>query len=141
MASADLDTVIRKLAKQQHKALAAAVKETRTRYNALAAKARDGAARQRYKQIAQQSVEEGNAAIRRLQMSADNVADSYARAMRRVMESALSAPKPAKKKETKPAKAEAAASAPTKASKAKAAKAKAKKVAVGKKATTKKARA
>lgn len=134
MASADLDTVIRKLAKQQHKALAAAVKETRTRYNALAAKARDGAARQRYKQIAQQSVEEGNAAIRRLQMSADNVADSYARAMRRVMESALSAPKPARKKETG-AKAEAATSALKKASKTKTSKAKAKK------AGTKKAKA
>jgi hypothetical protein len=93
MAGADLDAVIRKLAKQQHKALTAAVKGTRDRYNALAAKAKDGEARQRYKQIARQASEEGGAAIRRLQMSADNIADSYARAIRRITEAAAPASK------------------------------------------------
>lgn len=104
MAGADLDAVIRKLAKQQHKTLTTAVKGTRDRYNALAAKAKDGAARQRYKQIARQAAEEGNAAIRRLQMSADNIADSYARAVRRALETTLTAAKdnPAPKKTAAP---------------------------------------
>ncbi len=125
MAGTDLDAVIRKLAKQQNKPLSAAVKSTRDRYNTLATKAKDAETRQRYRQIAKQLVEEGQAAIRRLQLSADNIADSYARAMRRVTETALSAPKPARKKETG-AKAEAATSARTKASKTKTSKAKAK---------------
>lgn len=123
MAGDDLDAVIRKLAKQQNKALTTAVKGTRDRFNALAAKARDGETRQRYKAIAKQAAEEGNAAIRRLQMSADNIADSYARAVRRVTEATLSAPKPATKKEAAPGKAKAAT--PGKAKKTKAKKAKA----------------
>lgn len=124
MAGADLDAVIRKLAKQQNKALTAAVKGTRDRFNALAAKARDGDTRQRYKAIAKQAADEGTAAIRRLQMSADNIADSYARAVRRVTETTLSAPRPAAKKEAAPAKTKtktkAKANAKTKARKAKA---------------------
>jgi hypothetical protein len=120
MAGADLDAVIRKLAKQQHKTLMAAVKGTRDRFNALAAKAKDGETRQRYKTIAKQAAEEGNAAIRRLQMSADNIADSYARAIRRVTETTLSAPKPAAKKEAAPAKTTTKAKAKTKARTAKA---------------------
>ena len=112
MAGADLDAVIRKLAKQQNKALAAAVKGTRDRFNALAAKARDGETHQRYKAIAKQAAEEGNAAIRRLQMSADNIADSYARAIRRTVEATLAAPT-VKKQAPAPAKDKAAASAKT----------------------------
>ncbi len=105
MAGADLDAVIRKLAKQQNKALTAAVKGARDRYNALAAKAKNAGTRQHYKQIAKQATEEGNAAIRRLQMSADNIADSYARAIRRLTEAeaAVSQNKPGPKK-TAPAK-------------------------------------
>lgn len=93
MAGTDLDAVIRKLAKQQHKTLTAAVKSTRDRYNTLAARTKDGEARQRYKQIARQAAEEGSAAIRRLQMSADNIADSYARAIRRITETAVTGAK------------------------------------------------
>jgi hypothetical protein len=106
MAGADLDAMIRKLAKQQHKALTAAVKATRDRFNAQAAKTKDGATRQRFKTIAKQAAEEGNAAIRRLQMSADNIADSYARAIRRVTEAALTSAKesPAPKTTATPAK-------------------------------------
>ena len=106
MAGADLDAVIRKLAKQQHKVLTAAAKGTRDRYNALATKAKDAGARQRYRQIARQAAEEGNAAIRRLQMSADNIADSYARAIRRMTEVTVAAPKsnPVPKKTAAPAK-------------------------------------
>ncbi len=132
MAGTDLDAVIRKLAKQQNKPLSAAVKSTRDRYNALATKAKDAETRQRYQQIAKQLVEEGQAAIRRLQLSADNIADSYARAMRRVTETALSTPKPARKKETKPAKAGDTVPTYTKANKTRTSKAKAKKPATRK---------
>lgn len=83
MADADLDVIIRKLARQQHKSLTAAVKARRARYLALAAKAKDTAGKQRFREMAKQAFEEGTTAARRLQMSADNAADSYARAMRR----------------------------------------------------------
>ena len=52
MAGTDLDAVIRKLAKQQHRSLTAAVKAERDRYLALAGKAKDAAAKQRYRQMA-----------------------------------------------------------------------------------------
>jgi hypothetical protein len=99
MADADLDVIIRKLAKQQHKSLTAAVKARRARYLALAAKAKDTAGKQRFRQMAKQTFEEGSAAMRRLQMSADNAADSYARAMRRAAE-ALAAEQGAVPKKT-----------------------------------------
>ncbi|EAQ35091.1 hypothetical protein NB311A_14385 [Nitrobacter sp. Nb-311A] len=83
MADADLDVIIRRLAKQQHKNLIGAVKARRDRYLALAAKAKDAAAKQRLRQMAKHAFEEGAAAARRMQMSADNAADSYARGMRR----------------------------------------------------------
>lgn len=141
MASADLDTVIRKLTKQQNKPLSAAVKATRDRYNTLATRATDAETRQRYRQIAKQLVEEGQTAIRRLQLSADNIADSYARAVRRAIEAPRSAPKPAKKNAREPAKVEAATLAQTKTRTAKATKTKSKQTPARKKATTKKARA
>lgn len=89
MAGTDLDAIIRKLAKQQHKSLTAAAKAGRDRYLALAGKAKDAAAKQRYRQMAKHAMEEGTAAARRLQMSADNAADSYARAMRKATEAAM----------------------------------------------------
>lgn len=89
MAGTDLDAIIRQLAKQQHKSLTAAVKAGRDRYLALAGKAKDAAAKQRYRQMARHAMEEGTAAARRLQMSADNAADSYARAMRKATEAAM----------------------------------------------------
>jgi hypothetical protein len=82
MAEADLDVVIRQLAKQQQKDLMAAAKKRRDRYSGLAAKAKDKATRDRYKQIARDTMEQASAAARRLQISADNAADSYARSMR-----------------------------------------------------------
>jgi len=99
MAGTDLDAIIRQLAKQQHKSLTAAVKAGRDRYLALAGKAKDTAAKQRYRQMAKHAMEEGTAAARRLQMSADNAADSYARAMRKANEAAAAA----KAAPTKPA--------------------------------------
>lgn len=86
MADADLDVIIRQLAKQQHKGLMSAIRKRRDRYAGLAAKSKDAAARQRYKQLAKHTLEEGTAAARRLQISADNAADSYARAMRKAAE-------------------------------------------------------
>jgi hypothetical protein len=86
MAEADIDVVIRRLAKQQHKDLMAAVKGRRDHHLALAAKAKDRPARDKYKQIAKDTVEQGTAAARRLQISADNAADSFARSMRHAAE-------------------------------------------------------
>ena len=92
MAEADLDVVIRHLAKQQNKSLLAAAKSRRDRYIGLAAKARDKETKERYKQIAKNTMLQGAIAAKRLQISADNAADSYARSMR----NAADAP-PAKK--------------------------------------------
>ena len=83
MVDADLDVVIRKLAKQQNKALTAAAKGRRDRYLGLAAKAKDTETRGRFKQLAKNTMLQGIAAAKRLQISADNAADSYARSMRR----------------------------------------------------------
>ena len=52
MADADLDALIRQLAKQQNKALTAAVKKRRDRAIALAAKAKDAGSKQRQRQLA-----------------------------------------------------------------------------------------
>src|SRR5258708_29981767 len=86
MADADLDVVIRHLAKQQKKSLLAAAKSRRDRYIGLAAKAKDRETKERYKQIAKNTMLQGTAAARRLQISADNAADSYARSMRQAAE-------------------------------------------------------
>jgi hypothetical protein len=86
MADADLDVVIRQLAKQQNKGLMAAAKSRRDRYISLAAKAKDQETREKYKQIAKNTMLQGAAAAKRLQISADNAADSYARSMRNAAE-------------------------------------------------------
>ena len=88
MADADLDVVIRKLAKQQNAVLKSAVKARRDDFTALAAKAKTPEAKQHLKQLAKDATEHGHAALKRLQMSADNAADSYARAMRKAAEAA-----------------------------------------------------
>jgi hypothetical protein len=82
MADADLDVIIRQLAKQQHKSLMAAAKSRRDRYVSLAAKAKDKPTTDRYRQIAKDTMEQASFAAKRLQISADNAADSYARSMR-----------------------------------------------------------
>jgi hypothetical protein len=99
MADADLDVVIRQLAKQQYKGLMAAAKKRRDRYAGLAAKAKNGEAKAKLKLIAKNTMEQATAAARRLQISADNAADSYARSMRNAAE----AP-PAKQPVAKPVK-------------------------------------
>jgi len=100
MADADLDVVIRQLAKQQYKGLMAAAKKRRDRYAGLAAKAKNGEARARLRLIAKNTMEQASAAARRLQISADNAADSYARSMRQAAE----APPPVEKPVAKPVK-------------------------------------
>ncbi len=88
MADADLDVVIRQFAKQQHKALMAAARRRRDRYVGLAAKAKDRQTKERFKQIAKDTMVLGAAAAKRLQISADNAADSYARSMRQAADAA-----------------------------------------------------
>ena len=105
MADADLDVVIRQLARQLHTGLMTRAKQRRDRFNGLAAKAKGKDARERHKLIAKTTMEQATAAARRLQMSADNVADSYARAMRLAASTqvAVKAEKPAKDKPVKKA--------------------------------------
>jgi hypothetical protein len=102
MANADLDSVIRQLAKQQNKGLLAAAKKQRDRYQALAAKAKDKQSKDRYKEIAKDTMLHATAAARRLQISADNAADSYARSMRQAA-AAHAAKKAAKAAKSAPA--------------------------------------
>lgn len=119
MADADLDVVIRQLARQLQTGLMTRAKERRDRFSGLAAKAKGKETGARFKMMAKATMEQATAAARRLQMSADNVADSYARAMR------LAASTPVETKAEKPAKDKPAKKA-AKAKKAKAKKAKAK---------------
>jgi hypothetical protein len=117
MAEADLDVVIRRNAKVQHKSLMDAVKKRRDHFLTLAAKAKDKAGRDRLKQLAKDAMEHGTAIARRLQMSAENAADSYARTMRWAAEQVKAEkPKPEKVTKEKPKK-----EAPKKAGKKKAA--------------------
>ena len=96
MAEADLDLVIRQIAKQQYKGLMAAAKKRRDQYMARAAKAKDKEARDRLRLMAKSTMLHGAAAAKRLQNSAENTADSYARAIKNAVEQPP-AKKPAKK--------------------------------------------
>jgi hypothetical protein len=96
MAEADLDSVIRQLAKIQNKSLMAAAKKRRGQYIAKAATAKDKEAKARFKLLAESAMLHGTAAAKRLQNSADNAADSYARAIKNAAEE-IAAMKPAKK--------------------------------------------
>jgi hypothetical protein len=97
MAEADLDAVIRSTAKQQNKSLLDAAKKRHDRLMGLAAKAKDKDARQRHKHIAKSTLALARAAARRLQITAENAADSYLRAIKRSIEESA-AKKPARKK-------------------------------------------
>ena len=103
MADADLDALIRQLAKQQTKALTAAVKKRRDRTIALAAKAKDAESKQHYRQLAKDILEIGTA-VKRLQMSADNAAYSYTRSIRQAVETAAANKADATSQATKTAK-------------------------------------
>ena len=104
MAEAELDVVIRQIAKAQNKTLMAAVKKRRDQIMARAAKAKDKQGRDQLRLVAKSTMELGAAAAKRLQNSAENAADSYLRAIRGAAEEAAAAvkkaaKKPAKKKE------------------------------------------
>jgi hypothetical protein len=110
MAEADLDVVIRQLAKAQNRSLMAALKKRRGQIMARAAKARNKEARDQLRLVAKSTMELGAAAIRRLQNSAEIAADSYTRAIRHAAEEAAkAAAKPAKKKDAGKPKAKKAA--------------------------------
>lgn len=104
MAEADLDVVIRQIAKAQNKSLMAAAKKRRDQIMARAAKAKTREARDQFRLVAKSTMELGAAAAKRLQISAENTADSYARAIKNAEEEAaeaakktVTAKKPAKK--------------------------------------------
>jgi hypothetical protein len=100
LAEADLDVVIRSITKQPNKSLMEAAKKRHDRFMAMAAKAKDKETKERYKQIAKNTVLHASAAARRLQLTAQNAADSYVRSMKKAAEQP-----PAKKPaEQKPAK-------------------------------------
>jgi len=86
MAEADLDVVIRQLAKQQNKSLMAAAKKRRDQHMARAAKAKNKEARDLFRLMANSTMLHGAAAAKRLQNSAENTADSYARAIKNAAE-------------------------------------------------------
>lgn len=100
MAEADLDIVIRSLAKKQIKTLTDAAKKRHGRLMGMAAKAKDKDAKARYRYIAKNTLELASAAARRLQVTAENAADSYARSLKKAVEE-MPAPKPPKKQPAK----------------------------------------
>jgi hypothetical protein len=100
MAEADLDVVIRSLAKKQIKTLTDAAKKRHGRLMGMAAKAKDKDARNRYKHIAKNTLELARAAARRLQITAENTADSYARSIKKAAEH-VPVTKPVKKEPAK----------------------------------------
>jgi hypothetical protein len=102
MADADIDTLIRAIARKEIKALTSAAKARRRQLMDMAARATDKGAKARYKHLARSTMEQASAAARRLQMSAENTADAYSRAMAKAAEEAR-AVKPAKKAPAKKA--------------------------------------
>jgi hypothetical protein len=96
MADADLDTLIRSIAKKQIKALTVAARQRQGRLMGMAAKAKDKDAKARYKHLARSTLENAGAAARRLQTSAENTADAYKRAMAKAAEEAQAIKSPKK---------------------------------------------
>ena len=94
MAEADLDIVIRSIAKKQIKSLTDAAKKRHGRFMGMAAKAKDKESRNRYRHLAKTTQVLAAAAARRLQVTAENAADSYARSIKKA--EALPAAAPAK---------------------------------------------
>jgi hypothetical protein len=86
MAEADLDVVIRNIAKAQNKVLVAAAKKRRDLFMARAAKAKDKEAKDHFRLMAKSTLLLGAAAAKRLQNSAENTADSYARTIKNAAE-------------------------------------------------------
>jgi hypothetical protein len=103
MAEADLDVVIRSIAKKQVKVLTDAAKKRHGRFMTMAVKAKDRESKERYRHLAKNTLALAAAAARRLQVTAENTAYSYARLIRKAAEE-VPATKPVKDKPaTKPA--------------------------------------
>jgi transcriptional regulator of nitric oxide reductase len=103
MAEADLDGLIRSIAKQQIKMLTAAAKKRHGGLIGLAAKAKDKDVKARYGHLAKSTMLHASAAARRLQITAENTADAYKRAMKKAAEE-IPAAKPTKAAARKAAK-------------------------------------
>jgi hypothetical protein len=108
MAEADLDVVIRSMAKKQVKTLTDAAKKRQGRLMGMAGKAKDKASRDRYRHLAKTTRELAAAAVRRLQITAENTAESYARSIKKAAEE-IAAAQPKDKRAAKQPKAELAA--------------------------------
>jgi hypothetical protein len=102
MAEADLDVLIRSIAKKATKSLMDAAKKRRGKYTAMAAKAANKDTRERHKLTAKNTLLFATAAAKRIQNSADNAADSYLRSMKHAAEQPLPK-KPGKTPGKKPA--------------------------------------
>ncbi|WP_225706309.1 hypothetical protein [Bradyrhizobium cenepequi] len=85
------------MAKKQVKALTDAARKRHGHLMGMAAKAKDKETRDRHKHLAKNTLASAAAAARRLQITAENVADSYARSIKKAAEEKPPA-KPAKKK-------------------------------------------
>jgi hypothetical protein len=88
MTEVDLDFLIRSIARKQIKTLIVAAKQRRGHLMGKAARATDKDNKARYKHLAKVTMEHAGAAARRLQMSANNTADAYSRAMAKAAEEA-----------------------------------------------------
>jgi hypothetical protein len=86
MAEADLDAVIRSIGKKQHKTLMDAARKRQARLMGLAAKAKNKETKDRFRETAKITLIMASAAARRLQITAENAADSYARSMKKAIE-------------------------------------------------------
>ena|ERR1700761_7167915 len=82
MAEADLDVLIRTIARNNSKSLMDAARKRRGKYMAMAAKAANKDTRERYRSIAKNTVLFATAAAKRIQISAENAADSYLRSVK-----------------------------------------------------------
>ncbi|MBO4225245.1 hypothetical protein CWO89_25370 [Bradyrhizobium sp. Leo170] len=102
MAAGDLDVLIRSMAKKQAKAITDAARKQHGRLMGMAVKAKDKETKERHKHLAKNTLASAAAAARRLQITAENVADSYARSMKKAAEEKPPAAKPVKA--AKPAK-------------------------------------
>jgi len=104
MAGADLDSVIRSMGKKQHQTLMAEARKRQARLMTLAAKAKTREGRARYRQTAKDLMLLASAAARRLLITAENAADSYARAMKKAIDDMKQANEAKQKSAKKPAK-------------------------------------
>lgn len=101
MAETGLDIVIRSIGKKQHQALMQEARKRQARLMGLASKAKTKESKAHYRQTAKDMMLLANAAARRMLITAENTADSYARAMKKALEDMKAAAEAARKKPAK----------------------------------------